>query len=108
MLESRRKINEGYKDWAKELFDRYRETYFVNFMFREMHNSKSRTLIDRMVAEVDRLYRLTVSRFERNPRSHPEKLPLLMGMPDLPVFKRTKAASVPHPVNGGYHFNAML
>ncbi len=96
----------GYGQWAKELFLQSRETYFVNFMFREM-NGTSRTMIDRMKQEVDKLYGHALTHFSRRPTKHPEQLPRFFGMPDLPVPKQGKA-QVSHLVNGGFHFNGLL
>lgn len=99
-------IVDGYKQWMKDLYDRSRETFFVNFMFREMSSSSGLTN-QRMQQAVERFYGSGGTRFSRHPTSRPEQLPTFVGMPDLPVQKRGKRP-ISHHVNDGFHFNGLL
>ena len=92
--------------WMKQMHGQSRETYFLNFMFREMNLSQDKT-IRIMGTAVEDIYNSGITRFARDPQRQRDRLPAFIGMPDLPVFKKSKKC-IPHHVNGGFHFNGLL
>jgi len=97
---------DGYKSLMKQKHDQSRETYFLNIMFREMNLSHDRNLRI-MGRAVEDLYNSGLTRFARDLQKHRDRLPVFVGMPDLPVFKKNKKC-IPHHVNGGFHFNGLM
>jgi hypothetical protein len=97
---------DGYKLLMKQRHEQSRETYFLNFMFRQMNLSHDKTLRIMGKAVVD-FYNSGLTRFSRQPHNYSDRLPAFIGMPDLPVFKKNKKC-IPHHVNGGLHFNGLL
>ena len=97
---------DGIKNIMVELYNKSRETYFVNFMFKATNLSVPR-LFDMMQGAVTGLYESVRTRFSRQPQRDREQLPIFVGMPDLPVPKNQRKV-VACNVNGGFHFNGMM
>ncbi len=80
----------------------------LTFLFSHISGSRS-VVIDRMKDEIERIYSTFVTRVRRKPRTaSPNELPVLIGVADLPVYKRDRTSSPMFLCNGGLHFHAVL
>jgi hypothetical protein len=80
----------------------------LTFLFDQLPTSRPSNL---MRSEVQRVYSTFVTRVVRDPTrpSRRDRLPVLVGSLDLPVFKHRRDASTGEPgVNGGLHAHAIL
>lgn len=82
--------------------------YFLNFMFRQLPESKS-AKFEIMKDEVMRVYSTLLPHIVRRPNSPfwYRFNPLLIGCPDNQVRKRDRHF-VDAPINDGWHFNAII
>jgi hypothetical protein len=100
---------QGYDEFIRERLGRKWRGYFVNFMFERIsgsaHNRKSI-----MIEEVTRVFSTLITRVARKPKSPSAKhfLPLFVGCPDFPVYKKEKELLRNMVVNDGLHFNGVL
>jgi hypothetical protein len=86
------------------------KVYFLTFQFHELGRYKQATVLT-MKTEIERFYRTSLTRINRWPgrESQREYLPLLIGVPDSPVFKRHSRATLAEiSPNSGYHFHAIF
>ena len=99
----------GYSELIRRRIDDGFNSYLLTFMFRSLHGS-AKTLLVQMNDEVQRVYSTFVTRVVRNPKSDMQKesLPLLITIPDRPVFKRDKQSLRDLHINGGLHLHGIL
>jgi hypothetical protein len=82
--------------------------HLVTILFSQLPGARP-AVIDRMKDEVHRVYSTLLTRVHRKPRTaSPDELPILVGAPDLPVYKRDKASGPTVLCNGGLHVHALL
>ena len=80
----------------------------VTFLFSQLPGTRL-AVISQMKDEVQRVYSTFLTRVHRKPRTaSPDKLPVLIGSADLPVYKRDRTLSPVVLCNGGLHFHALL
>ncbi|UPT96487.1 hypothetical protein J4G48_0047105 [Bradyrhizobium barranii subsp. apii] len=100
-------IASGYGQLIANRLDDGWSAYLVTVTFPHLVGPRH-VLLARMRNEVQRVYSTLVTYVHRRPRTAPtDKLPVLIGVADLPVAKREKANS-PSSCNGGLHFHAIL
>jgi len=100
----------GYDQLIREIIEHEdAEPYYANFMFNHLPGRQS-AQIEQMWREVTRFHGLlkrhVVRKFDA-PRWR-DLVPVLIGVPDLPVWKHKKVPVRSLQVNGGLHFNAVL
>ena len=67
--------------------------YLVTVLFAQLPASRS-AIISRMKQEVQRVYSTLITRVHRKPRTaSPNKLPILIGAVDLPVYKSIRTSA---------------
>jgi hypothetical protein len=105
----RKEIIKEYASWFQNYMDAGWRIYLLTFMFKKISGSKD-VLIARMADEIDRVYSILVSRTVRRPRalSSMDMLPILLGCPDLPGARETKASLADITINGGLHIHAVV
>jgi hypothetical protein len=82
--------------------------HLVTFLFHQLPGPRS-AVLDRMKDEVQRVYSTLLTRVVRRPRTaSTEALPVLVGVADLPVYKRDRASAPMVSRNDGLHFHALL
>jgi hypothetical protein len=82
--------------------------YLVTFMFDQLPGSPT-AVIDQMKDRVQRVYSRLVTRVNRKPRkAATDDLPVLIGLADLPVYKRDRSAAPRVRCNDGIHFHALV
>jgi hypothetical protein len=99
---------DGYADLVTSKIDGGWSGSIVTFLFDQLPTSRPSNL---MRDEVHRVYSTFVTRVVRDPTrpSRLDRLPVLIGSLDLPVFKQRRDASTGEPgVNGGLHAHAIL
>jgi hypothetical protein len=80
----------------------------VTVLFSPLPGPRS-AVIHRMKDEIERVYSTFLTRVHRKPRTAPpDELPILIGVADLPVYKRDRTMSPPTRCNGGLHFHCLL
>ncbi|MGY4512943.1 hypothetical protein ACVIN2_006397 [Bradyrhizobium sp. USDA 3650] len=100
---------DAFDTWISRMITGGRSAYFLNFMFRQLPESR-RAKNEIMKDEVCRVYAMLVTREVRRPRSLGSKcaMPRFFGCPDLPVPKRDKHNRRLVVANEGMHFNGVL
>jgi hypothetical protein len=82
--------------------------HLVTIVFSQLPGPRS-TIISRMKDEVQRVYSTLLTRVHRKPRTaSTDELPLLVGVMDLPVYKRDRASGPMVLCNGGLHVHALM
>ena len=107
--------NAGKAQWldgySHMITDRVREgwsPYLLTVMFTQLPGPRH-VVIDHMRDALHRLYSQLVTRVHRKPRTAAsDELPVLIGVFDLPVYKRDRSSSPLVPCNGGVHFHAVV
>jgi hypothetical protein len=80
----------------------------VTFLFSQLPGPRP-AVIDRMKDEVDRIYATLLTRVHRKPKTAAtNELPVLIGVMDLPVYKRDGTSGPTVLCNGGLHVHALL
>jgi hypothetical protein len=100
----------GYSELIQRQIDQDGSNAFLlTFMFKPLAGSTKSILI-RMNTEVQRVYSTFVTRVVRNPSSERQKasLPLLITVPDKPVYKLKKQKLADLKINGGLHLHGIL
>jgi hypothetical protein len=102
-------IIEGYADMVESQMSIGWHGYLLSFMFKPQRGN-SKAVIGRMQQGVQVFYSTLITRIVRNNRSRnlQQYLPVLIGAPDLPVFKHEKQALSSLFFNDGLHFHAMV
>jgi hypothetical protein len=100
-------IASGYGQLIANRLDDGWSPYLITLSFQHLVGPRH-VVLARMRDEVQRIYSTLVTYVHRRPRTAPtDKLPVLIGVADLPVAKREKTKS-PSSCNGGLHFHAIL
>lgn len=95
----------GYQTWLEELDKRDYTIWFGTLQFHHLGLDRIE-LIRVMEAEMQRIYRLLLTRIVRNPRKADiSELPKLIGFPDSPVLKRQPATYLDTRPNDGVHYH---
>jgi hypothetical protein len=83
--------------------------YLLTFMFRHLPGKKDTQLLS-MEQAVLRFYSTLLTRIVRNPHSafQQSQRPILIAVPDYPVFKHDKQKISDIAINDGLHMHAML
>jgi hypothetical protein len=80
----------------------------VTFLFSQLPGPRT-AVISRMKVEVQRVYSTFLTRVHRKPRTaSTNELPVLIGVMDLPVYKRDRTSGPTVLCNGGLHVHALL
>jgi hypothetical protein len=106
--QTRTALVDGYTQMVTDRVRAGWSCHLVTILFSQLPGPRP-AVIDRMKDEVHRVYSTLLTRVHRKPRtaSHDE-LPILVGAPDLPVYKRNKASGPTVLCNGGLHVHALL
>lgn len=82
--------------------------HLLTILFSQLPGPRG-AVLDRMKDEVQRVYSTLITRVHRKPRTaSTEVLPVLIGVADLPVYKRNRAAAPMITYNDGLHFHALV
>jgi hypothetical protein len=102
-------ITRAFGKWSEEYISRGWQCYLTTFMFNPLSGSRE-GIVRQMSKEVERVYSTLLTRVVRDPRSPKVKgsLPILIGFPDLPVFKHNKGRLQDVVINDGLHYHAMV
>jgi hypothetical protein len=100
---------DAFGTWIESYLEKGWKSYLMTFMFNPLSGNPN-SIVRQMSAEVERVYSTLLTRVVRNPRSPKKKgtLPVLIGFPDLPVFKHKKGKLDDVRINDGLHYHAML
>ncbi|MCS3687489.1 hypothetical protein ABIF07_005484 [Bradyrhizobium elkanii] len=100
-------IARGYGQMVGGRLDDGWSAYLMTVTFEHFRGPRH-VVLDRMRDDVQRIYSTLVTFVHRRPRTAPiDKLPVLIGVADLPVAKRGKVKQA-SSCNGGLHFHAIL
>jgi hypothetical protein len=98
----------GYGQMVQDRVGKGWSCDLLTFMFNPMVGSEA-SMVARMADQVQRVYSTFVTRTHRRPGSTLlDRLPLLIGAADLPVYKRKKTSSGASHQNSGLHFHGLL
>jgi hypothetical protein len=82
--------------------------HLLTILFHQLPGPRS-AVLDRMKDEVQRVYSTLLTRVHRNPRTaSTDVLPILIGVADLPVYKRNRESAPMIYCNNGLHFHALV
>jgi hypothetical protein len=82
--------------------------YLVTFLFHQFPGPRG-AVLDRMKDEVHRVYSTLLTRVVRRPKTaSTDALPVLIGVADLPVYKRNRASAPMISCNDGLHLHALV
>jgi hypothetical protein len=109
-FEKRKQIVSAYDLLVQEIIEKEdAEPYYVNFMFHQLRGRQS-VQIEQAWQEVIRFHDLLKRHVVRKPTAPRlrDLVPVLIGVPDLPVWKHKKVPIRNLQVNNGLHFNAVV
>jgi hypothetical protein len=99
---------DGYTQLVSDRVRAGRSCHLVTILFSRLPGPRS-AVISRMKDEVQRVYSTLLTRVHRKPRTaSTDELPLLIGVMDLPVYKRDRASGPMVLCNGGLHVHALM
>lgn len=100
-------IEAAYSAWAERLVAEGYLPYLLTLMFQPLGGSVA-SMGERMLDEIERVYRLHVTRVVRKPNSlaHMDERPIWFCSLDLPVFKHAKQSRLDVTINDGLHGHA--
>jgi hypothetical protein len=103
------KIIDGYSQWVEGYMDNGWKGFLVTFMFRPLGGG-DRPGLTKMVEEVDRVYSTFITRVVRKPNCPAQKAlrPILIAVPDVPVFKHERQQLKDIRINEGVHMHGIL
>jgi hypothetical protein len=82
--------------------------HLLTILFHQLPGPRS-AVLDRMKDEVQRVYSTLLTRVRRKPRTaSTDVLPILIGVADLPVYKRNRESAPMIYCNNGLHFHALV
>jgi len=101
-------INAAWDAWIEDHVASGWQPYLMTITFNHLSGSQ-KTVMSKMKDEIERIYKLTVCNTVRNPKaaSAQGKIPMFIGAPDLPVYKKEKARSR-QSVNDGLHWHIIV
>lgn len=103
-----RQITNGYSQLVTDRINDGWSCHLVTVLFSQLPGNRS-SVLSIMRGEIQRVYSILLTRIHRKPRSLPtDQLPVLIGVADLPVFKRVPTTAPLVTCNGGLHFHAVL
>jgi hypothetical protein len=103
-----RQLVDGYTQVVIDRVDSGWSCHLMTFPFAQLPGPRG-AVIQAMKDELQRVYSTLVTRLHRKPRTaSPDKLPILIGAADLPVYKRDRDSSPLVRCNDGLHFHALL
>jgi len=106
MSEHRELVN-AYIQMVEERCELGFEGSLLTFMFKDMKGSEA-SRKERMIKEVDRIFRLLLTRFIKRPEKTPlMQMPFFLGCVDWPVHKNVKKAIGGIANNDGMHFGGI-
>ena len=100
----------AYESWVADYVKKGWNPYLVSFMFKSINGSE-RAIKVKMEDEIDRVYSTFITHVVRNPNSESasDKRPILIAVPDLPVYKREKKTPLClSTINNGLHSHGIL
>lgn len=102
------RIISGYASMVKERTDEGWNGYLLTFMFNAIGGSEP-SVTQQMLADVERVYRTSLTRIVRNPTSGSQagNLPIWLTFPDYPVFKWEKEPLSDVALNDGLHIGGI-
>lgn len=98
----------AYSDMVTERQRLGYSAHLLTIMFHQLQGPEH--IVKRqMLDEVDRIYRTFVTNVVKKPKTAPiDRLPILIGSLDLPVFKKKRKKGQRVLCNNGLHFNGLL
>jgi hypothetical protein len=102
---------EGYGEWVQSYFDKGFRMYLVTFKFDQIPGSSEYKRREMLKQVEYQFYPTLIKHVERWPMkpSRQRNLPILIGVPDLPVAKHTKRLSGRDvTINDGLHVHAIV
>jgi hypothetical protein len=102
---------EGYGEWVKRLFDQGFRVYLVTFKFNQIPGLSEYKWREMSKQVEYQFYPTLIKRVERQPMKSSRQcnLPILIGIPDVPVAKHFKKLSVKDvTINDGLHVHAVI
>ena len=100
----------GYQEWTHDLLNRAHKVSLLSVLFYPMPQQGG-ALVKAMHGELEWIYSMLVTRVIRNPAREINQglLPILIGFPDLPVYKHTSTYSLADvKPNDGTHTHALV
>jgi hypothetical protein len=106
--QSQTDLVDGYTRLVTDRINEGWSCHLVTILFSQLPGPRN-AVIDRMRDEVQRVYSTLLTRVHRKPRTlSTDKLPVLVGAADLPVYKRDRSSAPTVFCNGGLHFHALV
>ena len=106
--QSQTDLVDGYTRLVTDRINDGWSCHMVTILFSQLPGPRN-AVIDWMRDEVQRVYSTLLTRVHRKPRTvSTDKLPVLVGAVDLPVYKRDRSSAPPVFCNGGLHFHALV
>jgi hypothetical protein len=106
--QSQTDLVDGYTRLVTDRINDGWSCHLMTILFSQLPGPRN-AVIDRMRDEVQRVYSTLLTRVHRKPRTvSTDKLPVLVGAVDLPVYKRDRSSAPPVFCNGGLHFHALV
>jgi len=102
-------INAAWDEWIEDHVSSGRHPYLMTITFNHLSGSQQ-TVMRKMKDEIERIYKMIVCKTVRSPRAASafDKLPIFIGAPDLPVYKKSKTNSAQTFVNAGLHWHIIV
>ena len=99
---------QSYGRWFSDYASRNFKAYIVSFMFRPIWGNRA-TQTNAMRREIERFYACALTRIIRCPGRVPAcDQPLLVVLPDFPVWKHDKTGLHDFFVNDGLHYHGIM
>jgi hypothetical protein len=106
--QSQTDLVDGYTRLVTDRINDGWSCHLMTILFSQLPGPRG-AVIDRMKDEVQRVYSTLLTRVHRKPRTvSTDKLPILVGAVDLPVYKRDRSSAPTVFCNGGLHFHALV
>ncbi len=106
-MNTEQKMVNAYVSMVEERVNAGFEGSLLTFMFKDLKGSEE-SRKEKMAKEVDRIFRLLVTRFIKRPASKPlMQLPFFLGCVDWPVYKKVKKTIDGIANNDGMHFGGI-
>lgn len=108
MYDKKINLSPYYAQMVQERLRLNWDACLLSFMFNQLPGNE-RTKVKLMLEEVRTIYHKLLTRLYRYPKSvlH-DQLPMLIAVPDYPVFKSKRALYVNPDINDGLHVHAVI